>query len=325
MTKISFGSARVGFVLIGRNEGERLVRALSALPTNMPVVYVDSGSTDTSIAEAQEVGAEVVELDMSNPFTAARARNEGAERLLQIAPSLDYIQFLDGDCALHPDWLGKARAFLDSHPDAAVACGRRREQFPEASIYNYMIDQEWDTPLGEAKACGGDALIRVSAFQNVSGYNPDLIAGEEPEMCVRLRAAGWKIWRLDAEMTSHDAALTHLGQWWKRTRRAGHAYAEGAFLHGSPPERHKVRETRSAIVWGIALPVGILMAAILISPWLLAIFLVYPLQILRLRKKGYDNTSASFVVLGKFAEAHGIAEFYWRRLRGRKRGLIEYK
>ena len=41
-----------------------------------------------------------------------------------------------------------------------------------------------------------------------SGFNATLIAGEEPELCLRLRQKGWEIWRLDAEMTLHDAAMT---------------------------------------------------------------------------------------------------------------------
>ena len=42
------------------------------------IVYVDSGSTDGSIACAQSLGVESCpELDLSIPFTAARARNAG--------------------------------------------------------------------------------------------------------------------------------------------------------------------------------------------------------------------------------------------------------
>lgn len=321
----SKNSVRAGFVLIGRNEGDRLKRALAALPKNVPTVYVDSGSTDGSIAAAQAANATVLNLDMSRSFTAARARNEGAERLLTIAPDIRYIQFIDGDCALQPGWLETAESFLEQTPKAAIACGRRREQFPEATIYNQMIDREWDTPVGEARACGGDMMIRVSAFQQVDGYNPSLIAGEEPEMCVRLRAQGWTVWRLDAEMTSHDADITKFSQWWKRARRAGHAYGQGAYMHGASPARHKVSETRRALLWGLALPLAIALLALLITGWALLLFGIYPLQILRLQRKGYDRLEAVFLTIGKFPEILGIIEFHSRRLLGSQRGLIEYK
>ena len=239
----------VGAVAIGRNEGERLVRCLASLRGRAErVVYVDSGSTDGSVAAARAAGAEVVELDLSRPFTAARARNAGFARLCDIAPDIGFVQFLDGDCELAEGWIDAALAALAAGPDIAVVCGRRRERHPEASLWNRMIDAEWDSPAGEAKACGGDAMMRRSAVEAVGGYREDLIAGEEPEMCFRMRAAGWRILRLDAEMTLHDAAMTRMAQWWQRARRAGHTYAEGVALHGSAPERYRVAELRRTLL-----------------------------------------------------------------------------
>ena len=313
-----------GVVIIGRNEGPRLIRCLASVRDQAgPVVYVDSGSIDGSQNAARQAGADVVDLDLMQPFTAARARNAGVERLLSRG-SPDYVQFIDGDCELQLGWIETARTFLDTHPDAAAACGRRRERFPEASIYNRLTDQEWDTPVGQAKACGGDALIRTKALQQVGGFNPTLIAGEEPELCVWFRAAGWVIWRLDAEMTLHDAAMTRFSQWWKRNRRAGHAYAEGAAMHGRPPERHRVKQTRSALAWGVGLPAVALLGTI-ISPWALALLLAWPAQVLRLRLRGEDGTRALFLTLGKLPEAQGVLGYWWGRLRGGRAKLIEYK
>lgn len=319
-------AAIIGAVTIGRNEGARLVACLAALQDKVDhIVYVDSGSTDDSIAAARAVGAHVVELDTSVPFTAARARNAGLAALQAQVAGVTHVQFLDGDCVLQPGWIEAARAFLLDHTQVAVVCGRRREKFPENSLYNQLIDAEWDTAPGQAKSCGGDALMRIDALDQVGGYRDDLIAGEEPELCVRLRAAGWQVWRLEAEMTLHDADLTRFGQWWRRAQRGGHAYAEGAALHGQPPERHKVRETRSALLWGLALPGLILLATLLLSPWALALLLAYPLQILRLRGKGMDKNQAIFTLLAKLPEAQGALHYWVKRLRGRQSTLIEYK
>jgi GT2 family glycosyltransferase len=317
-----------GAVLIGRNEGDRLKLCLASVGGVDRVVYVDSGSTDGSVEAAQAAGAEVVTLDMSQPFTAARARNAGIEALKQ-GKVPDLVQFIDGDCELQPDWLSTATAFLEANPKAAVACGRRRERFPEASIYNRLCDREWDTPVGQAKACGGDALMRMAALTEVGGYDPTLIAGEEPEMCVRMRASGWQIWRLDAEMTLHDAAMTRFGQFWKRAKRGGHAWAEGAWMHGRAPERHGVAGTRRALIWGAALPLVILLLALLVSPWALLLLLAYPAQIARLALRDGGSRvaweQAVLLTLGKFPEAQGALEFFARRLTGRRSGLIEYK
>lgn len=311
----------IAAIVIGRNEGARLIACLDALGGLSPVIYVDSGSTDGSVAAAQARGAQVVSLDMSQPFTAARARNAG---LAVLPDGTELVQLLDGDCVVQEGWLEQAQAFLADTPDVAVVCGRRREMHPDASVYNRLIDGEWDTPVGEALACGGDALMRVAALAAVGGYRDDLIAGEEPELCVRLRQAGWRIWRLDAEMTAHDAQITRLGQWWKRSKRAGHAFAEGAALHGAPPERHWVAETRRALLWGAGGPVLALLLALAFGPVDLLALLIYPLQVARLSRRG-GWTWAFFSVFGKFAEARGALGFYWRRLSGGQKRLIEYK
>ncbi len=316
------GQVRVDAVVIGRNEGARLLACLDSLSGQVRrIVYVDSGSSDGSATAARARGAEVVALDLAVPFTAARARNAGLAALADDPP--EFVQMVDGDCAVQPGWTLAALAGFAEHPRAVVVCGRRRERFPEASVYNRLADREWDTPVGLAAACGGDALMRFAAVQAAGGYREDLIAGEEPELCLRLRRAGGEVWRIGAEMTLHDAAMRRFGQWWRRTVRAGHAFAEGAALHGAGPERHWVAELRRALLWGAVGPVAVI-AAGLIHPagWLL--LLVYPAQMLRLAPRGGAEW-AFFTVIGKFAEAQGAIGYWLGRWRGRRRGLIEYK
>lgn len=313
---------KIAAVVIGRNEGARLIACLEALAGQAsPIIYVDSGSTDGSVAAAEARGAQVIALDMDQPFTAARARNAG---LAALPDNAALVQFLDGDCVLRDGWLDTAVAFLMDRPEVAVVCGRRRERFPEASVYNALIDAEWDTPVGQARACGGDALMRVAAVRGLGGYRESLIAGEEPELCLRLRAAGWQVWRLDAEMTWHDAQITRFPQWWKRSRRAGHAFAEGAALHGATPERHWVAETRRALLWGAALPVLIFLLNLFITPWASLLMLIYPFQIVRLARHGGPRW-AFFTTLGKLPEALGALQYYLRRARKQDAELIEYK
>jgi GT2 family glycosyltransferase len=319
-----------GVVAIGRNEGERLRRCLRTLCAARLVVYVDSGSSDGSQELAREQGVHVVELDMRLPFTAARARNAGFGRLRELAPYLAYIQFVDGDCELVKGFSDQAISFLNTNAGVAAVCGRRSELYPNRSIYNQLCDWEWNGPVGEISAFGGDVMIRVDALSSVGGYRDDLIAGEEPELCVRLRAAGWRIWRLPTKMTLHDAAMTCFSQWWRRTSRAGYAFAQGAHLHGAAPERHWVWESRRALLWGAFIPITCLVAGASFSPWGWLAFLIYPLQFLRqtARVRGPLSTRlqlALFQTLARFPECLGQFKFIRDRLLGRQARLIEYK
>jgi glycosyltransferase involved in cell wall biosynthesis len=339
---------RVGVVVIGRNEGQRLVRCLRSVlgnslspngrPTegSRPMVYVDSNSSDSSVENARALGALVVALDTTRKFTAARARNAGLAKLLDQHPDLAFVQFLDGDTELDPGWLEVAESFLERYPDQAVACGRRRERFPGQSVYNRLCDLEWDTPVGQRASCGGDAMIRVTALRAVSGYRESLIAGEEPEMCFRMRQLGFRIMRLDSEMTLHDAAMTRFGQWFQRSRRAGHAYAEMAALHGKHAERPGVRPVLRALFWGVGWPVSALALGIWLGPWPGVSMLTFgPLYLFwrsyrSERRRGDRSTEdarlyAAACVLAKVPEAVGVITYLTNRLLSRPSTLLEYK
>lgn len=322
-------SGAIGVVAIGRNEGERLIACLkSAIGPGRRVVYVDSGSTDGSVKAATALGAEIVALDMSAPFTAARARNAGAARLIDHGPPPPVIQFVDGDCEIVAGWFDIATQFLSANRETAAVCGRRREKHPDTTLFNRLVDREWATPVGEADACGGDVMIRTSAFQEIDGYDAALIAGEEPEMCVRLRAAGWRIMRLDAEMTRHDIDMNNLGQWLKRARRAGHAYGEVSMMHKNSAHGIWRTETRRALTW-----TGLIAAILLsgfFSPWLWIGLLIVPMQIVRIAvRDGARDVDcwayAALIMLQKPWEAAGIIQYWLSRASGRRAQLIEYR
>jgi GT2 family glycosyltransferase len=319
----------VGWVIIGRNEGKRLLRCFNSFES-MAKVYVDSGSTDQSLFHGKALGFECIELDMTLPFTAARARNEGWKRLLQLHPNLDYVMFVDGDCEVALGWIETAIAHLQLHGNTAVVCGQRRERFPEASIYNLLCDIEWNTPIGLAKACGGDALFRVSALIQTDGYRSDLIAGEEPELCLRIRAKGWAVFRIDHVMTIHDASLFKFRQWWNRALRGGYAFAAGWWIHRAGPERLWSKELVRIGFWGVALPTLTLGIWYSSGATALLLLLFYPAQAIRLgyRMRGEAGpamTRGSFLVIAKFAEAIGTLKFCIDLIRRKKSDIIEYK
>lgn len=341
---MTYARTEVGVVAIGRNEGERLRACLRSVCEQVEaVVYVDSASTDDSVAIAEALGVRVVHLDPDKGFTAGKARNLGATALIEGDSPPEFIQFIDGDCMLVDGWLEAAIARLRENPSLAAVAGRRRELYPETSVFNRLCDMEWNTPVGYAAAVGGDALYRRHAFVEAGGFDPAFICGEEPELCFRLRQANWRIERIDADMTRHDAAMTRVLQWWRRTVRTGWAFAEGANTYGASDEGYNRREALRIVLWGVAYPLLLLGCALTVALFpalrlpalvsLAALGLLVPLMVVRIagsRHRDYGDSWAHgflygfFVLVGKVPEAVG-AWRYLRMGRGRQARIIEYK
>lgn len=311
--------ATIGIVAIGRNEGARLEDCLtSLLSQSKRVVYADSASSDGSVAMARRLGVEVVVLPNDVPLSAAAGRQSGYQRLRVTYPDVELVQFIDGDCLLDPDWLPAAERFLALHPKAAVVCGRRYEAHPGASVYNAMCDAEWDTPIGPARACGGDALYRVAPYDAAGGFRADLLAGEEPELCGRLRDRGWEVWRIDARMTEHDARMRRFGQWWRRSVRGGYGYAQVWDVTRKSPDALYGRQLASAVAWVVGLPLGIIILAIILrGPLVLAaIPIAYAVQTIRIyRNIARDRRPlihAVLTLLAKVPETLGAMRYLVR-------------
>ena len=336
MEQASAMRAHSGIVVIGRNEGERLLACLrSVRALGCPVVYVDSGSADGSLERAAALCDLALALDPTRPFSAARARNEGLNALLAARPELRSIQFLDGDCTLLPGWLDAAEQAMTADPGRAIVVGPLRERHPEASDYNRLCALEWRSTPGDLSnfgALGGIMFVRVEAFVRVGGFNEQVIAGEDSEFGVRVALAGFKVTKIAAEMATHDADIRRFGQWWRRAVRGGHAIGQRFSLHGRGAMRDCARERRSVLVWGMALPVTILALAPAthgLSLLLAGGYAVLGQRIARYRRGQGDSGAearlyARFVVIGKFAEAWGLLKFYLNNMAGRFR-IIEYK
>jgi len=334
----------IGVVVIGRNEGERLVRCLASLNTNLGgapfVVYVDSGSTDNSVAAARAAGAAVVEISPLPVFTAARARNAGVARVLAERPETRFVQTLDGDCEMLPGWLEAAAAALDADAELGAAIGRLRERHPERSIYNALCDHEWDGAPGPAPGFGGIAMLRTDALAAAGPYAEAMIAGEDTELAMRMRKSGWRVERLARDMALHDADIRRFGQWWRRARRGGHGFADMAHRHPDARWPNWPRTCRSIIAWGGALPLATLAVLVLAAAWsawwllpLVAMLAVWPAkawQIARAKQREglpprLARAVGGFFMLAKPAQFLGLMGFHRDRLSGRASRIIEYK
>lgn len=329
--------ADIGVVVIGRNEGERLRRCLTAPGiAGLTTVYVDSGSTDGSVEMARSLGVEVIELDPSRPFTAARGRNAGVEHLIAFHPELTLVQLLDGDTEITDDFVSRASLEFVGHVTLGAVSGRLRERNRAASKYNRLCDMEWNRPAGEAEAFSGNVLLRIDTFKDAGGYDESLIAGEDPELSLRVRRKGWSILSIDIPMGLHDADMHTFSQWWTRTTRTGHAFAEGAEMHKA--SGHYRKEVRSIAFWAGVVPAVIAGSALLgfrkrVAWFGLGALAIYPLQWWRVRGhrlKVGDGTSdaglyATHVMIGKFAELSGVVRYFLNKVSGKEQGLVEYR
>lgn len=335
----------IGFVVIGRNEGERLIRCIESLRRQAagPILYVDSGSTDGSVEYAESRGVATIALDLSRPFTMGRARNTGFNQLFALAPDIEYVQFVDGDCEIDEGWVAHAVQWLEAHPEQAAVCGHLRERYPRATVYNRLFDIETRGPFGSIGACGGVAMYRVSDFAHSGGFEEHMIAGEEPELCARLRRTGRGIWRVPKAMALHDANMRSFKQWWLRAVRCGHAYADRFTIDGMTADRGTLRAVMRSLVYGLAVPfssvtgfavarlshdgrwVGVSALALQAGAWANIALGAY-----RDRRSLGDPRSdsalyAAACIVAKTPEALGALRFAKNRLAGRQTPLIEYR
>ncbi len=330
----------VAVVIIGRNEGDRLLACLtSVLEMNYPrdlveIIYVDSSSTDSSVGLARRLGVKTIVLE--GPTTAARGRNAGWTQT-----EAPFVLFLDGDTILHPDFVASAlRHFNDPQyrePLAGVY-GNRRETRTADSIYNALFDLDWNASTGFSLFFGGDALVRREALSAVGGYNPLLIAGEEPDLCRRMRGLGYRVLHVDEPMTLHDLAMFSFTQYWRRSVRTGYAYAEISTRYAKTDDPLWSAESRSNIVRGIFWWWGPILAIVLsflfhsIAPF--ALFLVVAFILFaRTAARTVSKTHSLPLLLAYSLHSHlqqvpilfGQIRYQRQRRRGGNAAIIEYK
>jgi cellulose synthase/poly-beta-1,6-N-acetylglucosamine synthase-like glycosyltransferase len=329
---------QLSVIIIGRNEGQRLidciqsVQAMNYPSTEMEIIYVDSDSTDDSPQRAQALG---VHVEIVHPQRPAAAIGRNAGWRIAKAP---FILFLDGDTLLHPDFVKAALQQFKENPNLAIVWGHRRELYPTASIYQQVLDLDWIYPPGPSAFCGGDALMRRHVLEEVDGYNPLLIAGEEPEMCARIRARGYTILHIDHPMTLHDLAITRWTQYWRRASRTGHAYAEIFNLLRNTATPLWQRETRKNFLHANVLLdiflVGVILTFWFYSPW--PLFLSMTLLVLLCLRSAWkarwkSNGWLTLVLYGVHSQfqqipiALGQLSYYYYRGLGQRRRLVEYK
>lgn len=319
---------KLGVVVIGRNESKNLFNCLEAvIKLGCPVVYADSNSSDGSPEMAARLGVTVIRLDHSSPFTASRGRKEGCDYLAMHWPKLDYVLFTDGDCIINDEFVLNALSIMSLAAEIGVVCGGLTERNPTASLYNRIAALEWESPAGLVNSCGGNALMRLRAYALAGGYDASIQAGEEPELCSRIRRSGFKVMRIEASMGSHDLDMHLISQWWCRGIRTGFGALDVRMRFGI---HHFDRILISAWVWVLGWPILNVALVVAASVWLggcgafgtsLLMLLILLIQVVRIahsaRARGLSSIDAlayGFLMMAnKWSCAWGQLK-WWRQV-----------
>lgn len=321
-------NSSLAIVVIGRNEGARLLKALkAALASDAAcVVYVDSASTDKSAENARALDPRltVEELDATLPLTPARGRNRGFEIVRSKLPNVTHVQFVDGDCVLTPGYIEAALSYFAEHADAGIVAGKLREEQRDRNVYHRLADMEWDGPVGDVESTGGIFMIRADVFEEAGGFDGSVAAGEELELAQRVRARGFRIVRIETEMARHDIDMARFVEWWQRSVRTGQSYSEGMFIQVGRGHKVHFKEVASILAYGAVLPGTATLLALPTLGLSLSLFATHLLLFRRVRKQRLargdspeDATLyATSVVLSKFANVRGMARFASRWARG---------
>jgi len=235
----------ISIIVIGLNEEKNLKECLSSIfesslggDEKLEIVYVDSGSIDNSIAIAKSFyNVKVISLQDSPP-SAAKGRNLGAS-----ITKGDYIQFVDGDSALDKNWIKMALQALELDQSKGVVFGAIEEVDNKNTIYSKVCRFDWYTPPGDYRLCGGNAMWRRDIFIKAGGFDSTLSAGEEPDLCYKVRQNGHRIVCLDAPMVKHDLDMNSFKEYWLRSIRSGYAYSVIAMRFMNMEEKLWLKET----------------------------------------------------------------------------------
>ncbi|MCB1119395.1 MAG: glycosyltransferase family 2 protein [Chlamydiia bacterium] len=209
-------------VIIGKNEAKELPHCFSALIAaqldRYPWIYIDSASTDNSLAIAQS--QHIPTISLTPPHTPAHARNTGWQQA-----KTPFVLFVDGDTQIAPTFLSEALSYFDD-PHLAAVDGLLQERHPTTSIYNKVMSPDWHRPYGPTPWCAGNALYRRQALIDTEGFCPTLQAGEEAELGARLHQQGYTCLHLNTPIGTHHLDMHTLYAYCHRNARTGYAYAQ---------------------------------------------------------------------------------------------------
>ncbi len=275
------------------------LKAQEAAGVPWEAVLVDNASTDNTANIAKEIWESSVSPArlriVSEPqLGLAFARQRGIAEA-----SYEFLCFIDDDNWVDPNWVRNVRDVMRDHPEVGACGGLSQAEFggppprwftEYSYLYAVMPESKHSGNVSNSRLLWGAGLtLRRSALARLSelGFESVLVgrtgkqlsSGEDTELCLALRMAGWSLWLEPRLHFIHYLPSRRLEWNYLRRLAFGSAFATPAhdalYFVRKPPRRgllRVVRAARESWLWQVLSSV----AAMLMRPLSLLSSLLLP-------------------------------------------------
>ena len=169
------------------------------------MIFVDNGSTDSSLDYVRQEFPEVRAIALNHNAGFAEGNNVGIR-----ASTGEYVALLNNDTKAHPRWLESLRTTLDTHPEIGF-CASKIVLYDQPGVIDSAGDLFYTCGVGEKRgrsetdrgqfaqlqpvfgACAAAALYRRSMLEDVGLFDEDFFAyAEDVDLSFRAQLAGHK-------------------------------------------------------------------------------------------------------------------------------------
>lgn len=194
---------KVSIVVIGRNEEENIGKCLDAALAagnqigGAEIIFVDSASTDDTVAIVQSYGIRVLSLKPDWKLTPAAGRFVGSHYTQG-----DFILFVDADTLVYRDFLPAALEHFQNNPAVGGIDGRLDDTNEDGEILS-DVEERFEVVADVKWLRGPCCFYRREALDKAGSFNPHLAVEEEAELGLRLIKNGWKLQIIPLPMACH--------------------------------------------------------------------------------------------------------------------------
>lgn len=200
-------------VIPAYNEEKYIGRTLSALRNqtfkDFEIIVKDGKSQDQTIKIARKFTKKVFS---QKDTSAADARNQGASHATG-----QILVFIDADTALPPDTLAHFSELMKNEGIVGISCRKvpQSNKTLDRLMYEFVnISTYVSAMLRIGGAHGNLMILRRYAFEQVGGFNPNIIVAEEQDLVRRATKYGRYKFLLDYSVLENPRRL----QTWGRLR-----------------------------------------------------------------------------------------------------------